>query len=170
MDACDEVMDKVSRPRGLIRYDSYNGIVEKRKRIFTGRVIAYTAVLSILVIVNIVLLSNRRDVETLILRTPGMLFQEVDEQYISNLYNYEVINKTREEFPVEFRLAGGLEGRIKPVGAIPDTKAGDIVKGAFFIELPKNQLKARKNKITVEVYSKGKEIDRVKTTFLGPMK
>ena len=168
IDACDEVMDKVSRPRGLIRYDSYNGIVENRKKIFTPRVIAYTVLLGALLAVNIALLSSRNDVETLILRTPGMLFRQLDDDYISNLYNFQVINKTKKEFPVSFRLAEGAPGRIKPVGQIPDTKAEDMIKGAIFIEIPKSELKGRKNDITVEVYSNGEKIDEVKTTFFGP--
>ncbi len=170
IDACDAVMDKISRPRGLIRYDSYNGIAEKRKKIFTPRVIAYTVLLSVLVLVNILLLGSRSDVETLILRTPGMLYQEVDDTYISNLYNFEVINKTKEEFPITFRITNKESGRIKPVGQIPNTKASGIIKGAFFIEIPRNELESRRNDITVEVYSNDELIDRVKTTFLGPVK
>jgi polyferredoxin len=169
IDACDAVMDKIGRPRGLIRYDSYNGIVEKRKKLFTPRVAAYSIVLGILLAVNIALLTGRNDVETLILRTPGMLYQEVEDDYISNLYNFEVINKTKEEFSFEFRLAEDQQGRIKPVGQLPKTKAGDMVKGAFFIEIPRSELEGRKNNITVEVYSGGERIDWVRTTFLGPV-
>ncbi|MEM6700691.1 MAG: 4Fe-4S dicluster domain-containing protein, partial [Bacteroidota bacterium] len=44
MDACDGIMEKVGREKGLIRYDSYNAITTGRKKIFTPRVIAYTAV------------------------------------------------------------------------------------------------------------------------------
>ncbi|MCB0570213.1 MAG: 4Fe-4S binding protein [Phaeodactylibacter sp.] len=170
IDACDEVMDKIGRPRGLIRYDSYNGIAENRKKLFTPRVIAYTSVLAVLIAVNVFLLSSRTDVETLFLRTPGMLYQEVDETYISNLYNYEVINKTSEEMPVEFRLADGQDGRIRLVGAGPTAKAGEVAKGALFIDMARSKLKSRKNTIWIEVYSNGKLIDKAKTNFLGPVK
>ncbi len=170
IDACDEVMDKIDRPRGLIRFDSDNGIQTSSRKIFTPRVIAYTALLGVLLAVNAFLLTSRTNIEVLILRTPGMLYQEVDENYLSNLYNYQVINKTNEEFPIEFRLAGGLDGRIRTVGEVPDTKAADVVEGAFFIELNKNELDSRKNRITVEVYSGDELIDRVKTNFLGPVK
>lgn len=170
IDACDEVMDKVSRPRGLIRYDSYNGIVENRKKLFTPRVIGYTAVLSVLILVNIVLLGTRSEVETLLLRTPGMLYQEVDDTYISNLYNYEVINKAKDELPIEFRLAGNTTGRIRLVGASPTAKPGAVVKGALFIDLDRKSLNGRKNTVYIEVYSDGKLIDKAKTNFLGPVK
>jgi polyferredoxin len=170
IDACDEVMDKIDRPRGLIRYDSYNGIKEGNQKLFTPRVIAYTAVLSILVLVNIVLLSMRTDVETLLLRTPGTLFQRVDEIYISNLYNYQVINKTQEELPVEFKLVGDIPGRIRLVGKSPTAGADAVAEGALFIDLEAEALEGRKTEVLIEVYSNGELIDEVSTNFLGPVK
>jgi polyferredoxin len=170
IDACDEVMDKIDRPRGLIRYDSYNGIESGRKKLFTTRVIAYTAVLALLVVVNIVLLMSRTDVETLLLRTPGTLYQKVDETYISNLYNYQVINKTAEEVPVEFKLIGDIPGRIRLVGKPPVAAAGKVAEGALFIDLNKAALESRKTSVILEVYSNGELVDKVKTNFLGPVK
>ncbi|MBK7873215.1 MAG: cytochrome c oxidase accessory protein CcoG [Saprospiraceae bacterium] len=169
IDACDEVMDKIDRPRGLIRYDSYNGIIEKRKKLFTPRVIGYTAVLTVLLIVNVVLLTSRHPVEALMLRTPGKLYQEVDETYISNLYNYEVINKTGEDLPIEFRILNA-DGRIRLIGQPPTAKAGTVAKGALFIDMDKNKLTDRKTEIKIEVISNGKVMDKIKTNFLGPFK
>jgi polyferredoxin len=170
IDACDEVMDKIKRPRGLIRYDSYNGIVEKRRKLFTPRVIAYTAVLGVLIVVNIFLLGMRTEVETLLLRTPGMLYQEVDETYLSNLYNYQIINKTAKDLPIEFKLVGASEGRIRLVGEAPTVQAGEVSEGALFIDLEKDWLEGRKTKIKVEVYSNGELIGTTSTNFLGPVK
>jgi cytochrome c oxidase accessory protein FixG len=169
IDACDEVMDKVGRPRGLIRYDSYNGIAEGRKRIFTPRVIAYSVVLLILLVVNGLLLGSRHDVETILLRTPGKLFQVVDENTVSNLYNYQVINKTNKEMPIEFRLVSEF-GEIKLVGQPPVATQGKVAEGALFIEMPKAQLQGRKTELTVEVYSNGELIDKATTNFFGPGK
>lgn len=168
IDVCDEVMDKVKRPRGLIRYASANSIETKTQKIFTTRVKAYTVVLALMIVANIVLFSMRTDVEVLLLRTPGMLFQKVEGNKISNLYNYEIINKTRDTFPVEFRLAKP-KGTIKLVGKKPFTKSSDITKGALFVEIERKLLDSRKTRIEVDVYSNGKKIDRVKTNFLGPM-
>ena len=169
IDACDEVMDKVSRPRGLIRYDSHNGIVEKRRKIFTPRVMAYSFFLAILLVLNVVLLGSRADVETIILRTPGLLFQKVDEQRVSNLYNYEIINKTAEDLPVEFKLLNP-GGEIKLVGQPPVAKAGEVAKGTMFIIMKKDLLKGRKNDMKIEVISNGKRMDKVTTNFFGPLK
>lgn len=169
IDACDEVMDKVERPRGLIRYDSHNGIKEGRRKIFTTRVIAYTAVLAVLIVLQIFLLGNRSDVETLVLRTPGMLFQKVDENTLSNLYNYEVINKTNQPIEQVRFVLKNASGNIRLVGEnIPDVKGSDLVKGAFFIDMPKSELSGRKTKLIIEVYAGDKLIDKASTVFMGP--
>lgn len=169
MDACDEVMDKVGRDRGLIRYDSHNGIVAKRRKIFTPRVIAYTAVLAALIGVNIAMLSSRSDVEAVIQRTPGVLYQKVDETHLSNLYNYQIFNKTSTDMPIEIRVKDG-PGVLKLVGEVPVAKASDMVRGSFFIEMPTADLHDRKNEITIQVLSDGVVVDEVTTNFLGPVK
>ncbi len=170
MDACDEVMEKIGREKGLIRYDSLNGIIAQKKKIFSPRVIAYTAVLAVLMGLNIFLLGNRSAVEAVILRTPGMLYQKVDERYISNLYNYQIFNKTSKDMPIEFKLLHTSNGRIKLVGNSPTAMGNAMAEGAFFIEMEKDKLTARKNMVTIEVYSNGELMDKVKTSFLGPVK
>ena len=167
IDACDEIMEKVNRPKGLIRYDSYNGIANGRHKLFTPRVIGYSAVLIALIAVNALLLLGRTAVELVVLRTPGILFQKVDDQHLSNLYNYQVINKTKSSFPLEFKVA--TKGAVlKPVGHIPDSKPTDKIEGAFFIEMERDKLKGRNPPIIIEVYAKGKLLDHAKTNFLGP--
>jgi cytochrome c oxidase accessory protein FixG len=171
IDACDEVMDKVGRDRGLIRYDSYNGIVEGRKKLFTPRVIAYTVLLAVLLVVNGFLLGSRTNVETLLLRTPGTLFYPVenDDTRLKNLYNYQIINKTEDAFPIELRLLNH-EGEIQWVGKTPVTReGGGITEGALFITLDKADLDGRKTQLKVGVFSNGEQIGKVKTNFLGPI-
>ncbi len=169
IDACDEVMDKIGRPRGLIRYDSYSGIVERRKKLFTTRARAYSAVLAVLLVVNGFLLSSRSAVNVLVLRTPGMLYQEVDENRISNLYNYQILNKTRDSLDLEFRLRDPGDATLRMVGSPPSVGPEGRIEGALFVEIPRNQLNGRKNPIVLEVYSAGERIDVVKTNFMGPV-
>jgi cytochrome c oxidase accessory protein FixG len=42
IDACDEIMVKIDRPKGLVRYDSLNGLSGKKRRLLRPRVFAYT--------------------------------------------------------------------------------------------------------------------------------
>lgn len=170
MDACDEVMDKIGRERGLIRYDSYTGIREGRKKLFTPRVAAYSAVLAILLAVNVVLLNSRTDVEADLFRATGTLYYPVAEQptQIKNLYNYQITNKTNESFPVEFRLVD-KDGSIELVGKPPVTEPGAQTEGALFIVLDKSELSGNKTRLAVDVYSGGEKIETIKTNFFGPI-
>ncbi len=172
IDACDEVMEKVKRPKGLIRYDSYNGVKEGQRKIFTTRAIAYSAVLAVLIIFQAFLFANRTDVEALVLRVPGQLYQKIDETHYSNLFNWEVVNKTANDIEhIEFRIAGMPEGKIRHISKSDNRIASKqgLLKGVFFIDLPKASLKGSKTKLTIEVYSGDRLLDKTKTNFSGPI-
>lgn len=171
MDACDEVMEKVDRPKGLIRLDSIEGIEKGEHKIFNARTIAYSAVLFILIGVEIVLFSLRSDVEVLFLRTGGLLAQEQADGSISNLYNFQMINKTSDSLNVEFKMIEPETGSFEIIGGKkPSVSKNSKSEGAVFIKIPKEKLDGGKNKIIVGVYADGKLITKVKTTFFGPMK
>ncbi|WP_128547510.1 cytochrome c oxidase accessory protein CcoG [Larkinella soli] len=167
IDACDNVMAKVNRPKGLIRFDSLEGIEKKVPLRFTGRMKAYTAVLLALVGLLTYLLVSRSDLETTVLRAPGQLFQREAGSYVSNLYTIEFVNKTTRSLPVSFRVSypGARIRLVQPVGqAAPDA----LTKGVFFILIPEKNLRDSNTKLEVEVVSNGKVIDRIQTSFLGP--
>jgi len=168
IDACDFMMDKVGSPRGLVRYASENGIVKQEKLRITPRIMAYSSILVGLIIFFVVLLATRKDVDATILRTPGMLFQQQENNMISNLYNIRLINKTHKEVPITLKLESGT-GTIKMIGK--DITVDKESKGAseFFIFLPKEAIKNRKTVLLVGVYSGDKKLETVKTTFLGPI-
>lgn len=171
MDACDEVMEKVNRPKGLIRLDSIEGITKKENKLINARSIAYTAVLLGLIILEVVLFSLRSDVEVLLLRTGGLLSQENADGTVSNLYNYQMINKTNDSYHVEFKMLEPANGTFEIVGGkTPSVEKNNKSEGALFIKIPKEKLESGKNKILVGVYSNGKLITKVKTTFFGPIK
>ncbi len=170
IDACDEVMVKVNRPKGLIRYDSLTGIKAGKRQIWTPRVAAYSVVLTILLGLDVFLLTGRSDLEMIILRSPGQMYQEVDSQHITNLYTFQIINKTHADMPLDIKVRDN-EGTIKYVGNVttPSVSAGKMTDGVFFIEMDISKLTGLKTTLYIEVYSNGKLMDKVKTSFVGPM-
>jgi cytochrome c oxidase accessory protein FixG len=170
MDACDDVMKKVDRPQGLIRLASYQSIKEGVKNLFTTRVIGYSIVLIFLVALQIYLLTTREPVETTIVRVPGMLYQEQDNNRISNLYNIQFVNKTFEDITLDVRLKDFENGEIKRVGGeVLSVPSNENLKGVFFIELPKASLNKTKTNLVIEILVNDEVIDEVKTNFLGPI-
>jgi cytochrome c oxidase accessory protein FixG len=167
IDACDDVMTKISKPKGLIRFDSITGIEEKKKFKINTRIVAYSALLIFLIGLLTTLLLQRTAIETTILRVPGMLYQMQPGNKVSNLYNFQIVNKTFEDIKPELKLRD-QKGEIRIIGNEIRVSKNKLAEGTFFIELPKKQITSMKTKLVIEVYSKGKLIDEVKTNFLGP--
>ncbi len=170
MDACDSVMDSVNLPKGLIRYASEENIDNGEKPSFNARIIGYTTVLTILLIVVASLLFLRSDVDTTLLRLPGQLYQTEQNGDISNVFTYKMVNKTNFDKAVELKLISH-KGEIEMVGheAIV-VKASERYEGTIFIKISKDQLNRTKNKVIIGVYEEGELIKKVKTNFIGPMK
>ena len=169
IDACDDIMDKIKRPRGLIRYASINSIEKKTKWKFTPRAIGYSALLTVLVSLLVILLLNRSEFSVTVLRTAGLLYQEQPNNMVSNLYDLNIVNKTFNKIPVNLKLEG-LEGELKLVGNDLVIEPQGNIDAKFLILLPKNELTRMNTPINLGVYSGDKLIERVTTSFLAPMK
>lgn len=170
IDACDAIMDKIEKPRGLIRYASLEGIQNKIPLKFTPRIAGYSAVLLLLLLGSMYSLFNRNDTETTFLRSRGMLYQEVGTDSLSNLYNFKTANKTHDDLPIKFVLESHPEGKIKIVGnttsqitAIKET----ATEGEFFVVLPRTSIKKRKTEIVIGIYSGDRKLETERTAFLG---
>ncbi len=169
IDACDSIMEAVNLPKGLIRYASEENIEKKTKFKFTPRLKGYTAVLLILIGVLVGMLFLRNDVEARVLRLPGQLYEHKDNNIISNVFTFKLINKTTEEVnDVHFKLLSH-KGTIKLVTQdefqIP--KQG-LAEGTLFIEINASALNGDKDKVKIGVYSGDELIETTTAAFLGP--
>ena len=170
IDECDHIMEKVNLPKGLIRYASEENIMEKRKFEFTPRLKGYSAVLIILTGILIGMLLLRNDVEARVLRLPGQLYEHKDDQIISNVFTYKLINKTTRDIKnINFKLRK-YKGIIKLVTneATFSVPAQGLAEGTMFIELSQIELNGDKNKLMIEVYSGTELIETTTVNFLGP--
>ncbi len=168
IDVCDQVMQKIQKPRGLIRFDSINGIKTKTRKIFTTRVIGYTAVQVLLLSVLTYFLATRSEIDITILRTPGMFYQDQPHDKVSNLYDIKVLNKTFEQRHIELKLLDD-EGELKILGDDIVLPPQEGVQAKAFILLEKDEIKKMNTPVEIAVYENGKEIHRIKTSFLGPV-
>ena len=168
IDACDGIMDKLERPRGLIRYASENSIANGEKLHYTTRMKFYTALCFVVLSLLSIMLLSRKVIDATIMRTPGMLYQERGKDSISNLYNIKLINKAATAQQVDIRLEGG-NGKVEIIGkpyiAVAQDGQG---AGSFFVVLPKSMIHNRKTAIIMNLYEGDKKIVAMKTNFLGP--
>ncbi len=167
IDQCDSVMKSIGKKPGLIRYDSETGVKEGHTTIWNTRNKAYSTVLLILFSFFIYTLLTRPIIETTILRTPGLLFQENADNTISNVYNIRVLNKTHDEIPLEIRLLSH-EGEIKMAGSKMDIKDQAMFESTFILFIQKEKLKSDKTEVEFGIYSNNELIETYKTTFVSP--
>ncbi|MCG7279998.1 cytochrome c oxidase accessory protein CcoG [Chryseobacterium taklimakanense] len=171
IDACDEVMEKVGLPKGLIRYATEDEIEQERPFKFTAKMKAYTGVLTALVIFLGFLLYNRGSMEAKFIKPAGSTFFVKDGK-ITNIYNYTMLNKTNEDKIVTIKVVEPARGTI----TFSDTdkiklKKDQITKGTVNVSFPEKDIKLSKQNVTIGVYDeKGKLLDSFETYFEGPFK
>lgn len=172
IDACDEVMEKINLPKGLIRYASEEQIAEDKKFRFTPRMMAYTGVLSVLVGVLFSLtFFFRSDVNSKFLREPGTDFKVINNSIITNQFHFNLQNKTKNIEQMHFKLKSHPNGTIQvtnlPVPLL--IQPGQEIEGKCIISIPKKDVSSYKEKITIDVLDKNnKVIDTYTTSFAGP--
>ncbi len=168
IDACDTVMDKIKKPRGLIRYDSLNGIKNQTRKIFSTRVIGYSVVQVMLLGLLIFFLSTRSEFDVTILRSPGMFYQEQQDDKVSNLYDMKVLNKTFEQKDIVVKLLN-TEGEIRILGDNKSVKPQEAMLTKMFVLLDKKAITMMNTPLQFAVYVDGQEVQRISTSFLGPV-
>lgn len=171
MDACDDIMTKVNKPKGLIRYASYNSIQNGIQRLITPRVIGYSVVLVVLISILSFTLATRSDVETSVLKVPGTLFQRTDDGFITNLYTVEFVNKTFDTLPLEVKVESPAEASIVlPEGSDIQLPPEVMLKRMCFIRIPAAQVKEARTVVILGIYQGETLLETVKVKFIGPVK
>ncbi|MFD1629731.1 cytochrome c oxidase accessory protein CcoG [Pseudopedobacter beijingensis] len=168
IDACNQVMDKINKPRNLIGYYSEEMIENHKKPTFTTRMKAYSLVIVVMLSVLGYFVASQKNVDAIVLRAGGMLYQEQEGGYISNLYNGEFINKTTNTVKVDLKGADD-DMIVKWVQPIDSLEKESTKKGTFFLLIPKDKIKQAKNQVKLKVIENGEESYEIKTNFLGPI-
>lgn len=167
IDACNEIMKKVGRPQGLIRYESEENVAHKKKTKFNWRIGAYSFVLLILTSLLGIMLMTRQDVDVRILRTAGQMYQSMPDGRVANLYNIKLANKTRKDIPISLKLEN-MKGEITVVSKNMVVAKESYFESPFIVKIDRQLIEKRKTPIVLGIYEGNKKIKTVSTTFLGP--
>ena len=109
IDACDEVMQKMNYPKGLIRYTTENGLEGRPAHLLRPRIAAYALFLLALTAGLIYAISRREPIELDIIRDRNMLYRETDTGLVENVYTLKLINM--DDVAHDYRLSvSGLPG------------------------------------------------------------
>lgn len=115
VDACNQVMEKIACPKGLIRYTSERGMLEKlsdqqvRRHLFRPRVLIYSALMISLVAFFLTALAIRTTLRVDVIRDRGSLGREVAGGLIENVYRLQMMNASERRLSLSVQ-AEGLPG------------------------------------------------------------
>lgn len=111
IDACDDIMDKLGRKRGLIRFSTENAVAGQPTRIWRPRVIAYATGLVAVLIAFALTVGQRELVELGLTRQSGMPYMTLPDGRTQNPMRLRITNKDTEPraFEVEIVEPEGLE-------------------------------------------------------------
>lgn len=170
IDACDDIMTKVGRPKGLIRYDSFNGFAKRARRLLRPRIYVYCGLAALgLGALSVVAGGKARPFTASVSRVGSMPFQS-DGTWVRNLYRVRVLNKRNQpatitiklgdDAPAGYQLSG--EGQTFTIGAL-----GELTRTCVVIA-PEN-IFTQPVDITLEIHADpGNVTIGKKARFLGP--
>ncbi len=168
MDACDDVMRKVSRPVGLIRTTSVEAIETGIHRRFPPRVRAYAAIWLLLFTALTTLIWIRPPVDVLMLRQAGTLFATLPDNHVGNFYTVQIINRTGRPHTLEYRVVSPAGATLTPLGSLDVATPHGLVVGRFLMAVPAGALTGPSTPVSIEVLADGRPLQTITSAFLGP--
>ncbi len=168
IDECNTVMRKIGKPENLIRFDSVHGIETGKRSIINARTYAYSAVLLVLLSVLAFTLTQRTPIDSTILRVPGTIFQKVDTNIFSNIYNIKIINKTQKDKELDIKLLHPEKGEIQFAGKNNTLEKDGKFENVIIIKLNKQVLTGKSTDIEIGIYENNELLETYKTNFIGP--
>lgn len=183
IDACNEIMDRVGRPRDLIAYTTMANLANATKapregwRIIRPRTILYTAMITIVASLMGWSLLHRADFELSVIQDRNPLFVVLSDGGLRNGYTIKIANKVEgpRTFKLQFSGPAGLRTKFVEFDGIdPTIKVGpsEVRAVKVFLLLPgakKKDLKSDAEPVTIELQdvASGRTASRT-TTFRSP--
>ncbi|HLP24725.1 MAG TPA: cytochrome c oxidase accessory protein CcoG [Acidobacteriota bacterium] len=168
IDACDEVMTKLKRPKGLIRYDSLVGLAGGKTHWVRPRTIVYAVLLLIGIGVATFSFSTVKPASMIVFRMTGAAFF-VDRDDVRNQFLLRIVNKRSE--PTTFTVTlDGVPAGVKQSGFnAPVTVAPQAELVSPLVLASTRKQYSGPFKFTVRVEDQQKSLSLARTIeFLGP--
>lgn len=185
IDACNEIMDKLKRPRGLIRYNTLDGGIKEgagfkeiahATHMFRPRTIFYTFIMlavGLLMLYGITLGRTTLDIHAIRDRNP--LYVQMSDGGIRNGYTVRIVNKVHETKVLTLSVDGiqdALVSLSSRKGEAAKTlqlevKPNSVGEYRIFVTAPKGKGSSGKTPVIFHVKN-GEISDSYDTVFIAP--
>ncbi len=177
IDACDTIMEKVKKPKGLIRYSSEKELAGGTTTLFSPRVLIYGSALLFFVGIFLFTLNSTNKLSVILLRGSNTPFSVVEAtKDVLNHYKVEFHYNGKEHYDLYFTVPDKFqkEGLRLVTPRIPfSMDAGRKKIAHLFFKFPSSFLKNGKRILSLEIYNgkpheKGVLILTKEVTLIGP--
>jgi cytochrome c oxidase accessory protein FixG len=168
IDECNIVMRKIGKPLNLIRYDSFRGVETGKRALLNTRSIAYSIVLIGLMILLSFTVVKRTIIDVTIFRSQGTLYQQLDSETYSNIYQVMFLNKGNESLELTPRLLNSPSGEIRMAGDKVVLAPNGNLNEVWMIRMKKSALTGKETEIKIGLFSGDQLRETLITNFLGP--
>jgi cytochrome c oxidase accessory protein FixG len=135
IDACDAVMTKVNRPKGLIRYSSQAAMAGEKRRFLRPRVIIYPAILAIVATLFLLVLSTTSGIDLNVIRGLGQPFATLSDGTIRNPVKVKVVNRNDTAATISLKVVspeGGVLLLDEPLSSLEPGESRSLI-GAIIV-------------------------------------
>jgi cytochrome c oxidase accessory protein FixG len=168
IDACNGVMARIGRPPGLIRYTSHRKVAAQNTHGVSARVAAYSAVWLVLLSSAVLLLAMRRDLDVLVLRQPGTLYQTVTGGDLANFYNVQAFNRTGRSQAFTIEIAEPRGATVVTLGPFGDVGPYGLIESRLLVRVPPDALVGPSTPVRFLVRADNQVVQTIDSSFLGP--
>lgn len=105
IDACNKVMERIGKPKGLIRYASQNALAGKESRLIRARTIGYPILLLLLLTAFGFAMSRRSGFNARVVRGKGAPYSFTEDRKVINGFSIRLVNRTQEPQQYSFSFA-----------------------------------------------------------------
>jgi cytochrome c oxidase accessory protein FixG len=168
IDACDAIMDKVGKPRGLIRYSSQEALAGKPRKLVRLRTVLYPLAFTAALTTLLVLLFTKENAEVTVLRGLGAPFTEDASGVVTNQVRVKITNRADSDRTYRIDIAGVDGGRVvAPENPLPVSR-GTIRETSVFVQLPRDAFTNGVRDVTVTVTDGARFTTTVPWRLQGP--
>jgi len=169
IDACDEVMDKVGYPRGLIRYTTQNQIDGKPVRVLRPRVLVYACLLLALIGGWMYGVTHRSPVIAEVLRDRNAMYSQASDGGIENSYTLKLVNKDQQahQFVVDVSSANIPGISLRDGSKTVRAESGEVLSVPVTVKASSGA----SGRHDVQFHVRGVDVDAgvtINSSFFGP--
>jgi cytochrome c oxidase accessory protein FixG len=171
IDACDSIMEKLNKPKGLIRYTTENELEGQKTHFFRPRLVGYAAMLTIMVVAFSYAIVTRTPFRLDIERDRGQLYQVTPNDTVQNSYVLKIMNMSQQ--PHKYHLSvEGIEGMKMDVPSEYELTFNELKEISLNIEVDPATTRLESGKTNIEFVvvneDTGEEVAREESRFIAP--